>query len=615
MTTHDMLHYRPRKVDGIFFFIVKTLPISFLTFKLGVSYSNIQRWLSPADARDHLHHHESECMNGSCAWALDTQAVRAFFRSKENEILRIGGDPGSGKSTLAALLIHHIKEFTGNDAVYFFCNGTDAERQKPVQVLRTLISQILSKDESLYSSFEQLYLHSGREVIASFAELQDYYQLCLKNTQRKTLHVVVDALDECQQGPELISFLIQSLAATKGVVKLILTCRNEPELLDAFPKRHYELITSPTQTATPIKMYVRKRVSENKYISGTILGSQVINKVASAAGGSWLYARLMMDEIQRLPSAVSVRRQLDNIPSGLKQVYLQIFATMERSMSPPELRLAQQIFLWIDLSDFVLVGRIVLDRQILDLVLQAEMSGEKVFDSLALAQQLCSPLVTLFQSGRHSISVNFFHHTAAQFLRECSQQRVSDLPMILKPQTLKGLYRGSVSVWYFTNSPNSTRILEQLRIRSHAGQGEYFEMAYGLWAAFFFENLPDIHGQNELAEIERLVNQLTNFILSEAVFVWIEMAIIINYSGGFDLLFVNALRAIKAAELGVNSSLSIFREFSALRKQFFEDYAYVISITGPRTHPVDKPDGFEMRPLAAQLLSLGRKWKHLYKEI
>jgi hypothetical protein len=67
-----------------------------------------------------------------------------------------------------------------------------------------------------------------------------------------------------------------------------------------------------------------------------------------------------MDEIQRLPSAASIKQQLQTIPDELLQIYDQIFATMERSLSPLQLRLAQQTYLWIDMSDFVQLGGLAL---------------------------------------------------------------------------------------------------------------------------------------------------------------------------------------------------------------------------------------------------------------
>jgi hypothetical protein len=128
----------------------------------------------------------------------------------------------------------------------------------------------------------------------------------------------------------------------------------------------------------PVWHYVQQTVSRCKHICRTEFGSRVQEKVAAAASGSWLYARLMMDEIQKLPSASSIERQLTNIPDGLARLYQQIFNSMGKSLSPTELRLAQQVFLWIDMSDFVPAGRTYLDRDILNIVFQAENSGEKL---------------------------------------------------------------------------------------------------------------------------------------------------------------------------------------------------------------------------------------------
>lgn len=166
-----------------------------------------------------------------------------------------------------------------------------------------------------------------------------------------------------------------------------------------------------------------------------------------------------MDEIQRLPSLASIERQLRCIPNGIIQLYQQIFTTMEGSFSPLQLRLSQQVFLWIEMSDFVRVGRTSLDCPLLDLVFQAENDGEEVFDSLDLARQLCSPLIELRGEEDETIKVEFVHHTTAQFVRMCAQERTFEIPRILKPQQPKALYRSKTSVWFFEESLKSDLLL------------------------------------------------------------------------------------------------------------------------------------------------------------
>jgi hypothetical protein len=123
--------------------------------------------------------------------------------------------------------------------------------------------------------------------------------------------------------------------------------------MDSFDRPILELKISQDKVESSISEYIKERVSSCKHISRTGLGSKVHLKVTQAAAGLWLSARLMMDEIQRLPSPQSIARQLQDIPIGIAQLYQQMFSTMERSFSPLQLRLSQQIFLWIDMADFV----------------------------------------------------------------------------------------------------------------------------------------------------------------------------------------------------------------------------------------------------------------------
>jgi hypothetical protein len=388
--------------------------------------------------------------------------------------------------------------------------------------------------------------------------------------------------------------------------------------VESFDRSISELKISQDKVESLISEYIEDRVSRCKHISRTALGSEVHLRVTQAAAGLWLSARLMMDEIQRLPSPRAIARQLQDIPTGIAQLYQQIFSTMERSFSPLQLRLSQQVFLWIDIADFVRVGRTSLDRELLDLVFQAENGGEEVFDSIDLARQLCSPLIELCEAEDDTINIEFVHHTAAQFVRICGKERTFDIPQILKPQQLKALYRGNTSVWFFEECPKSDWLLQEVRsdpcnayMRNTA---EYFEMTYGLWNAFFLEELPQSLDADEIISASRLCDKLTEFLLSGRCLKWIEMAIIINYAPEYVALYANAAQALCAAYDGVSSPLPSFRRFSIARMQFFTDYTYVLSLTGPSWEeaPLPVPEGFATRRVAAQLLSLGKQWTHLY---
>ncbi|RDW93375.1 uncharacterized protein DSM5745_00697 [Aspergillus mulundensis] len=606
----------------------------------------VQEWLSPASFTDDLYNHEKECMDGSCDWSLAKYQVQTFLTSRASNILRIGGAPGSGKSTLTAFLIRNIIGSSTGPVIYFFCKDTGEGRSEPFQALRTLLSQllVLVDGDHLYGSMDKLRVQSGQKHAKSVATLLGAFQHALTFLPDAGLPfwVVIDGLDECNNGCLLAAALADSLNATRRPFKLLFASREEPDILDVFRRldeqvatlKHAEVLELsilPSYVRRPVTAYVKQRISQIRHIKTTALGPEVIVEVAAAADGSWLYARLMIDEIQRLPSAASVVRHLRAIPGGLVDLYRTIFSTLENTFSSVELNFSQQLFLWIDLQDFVQVGRGELDAEILDIVFQAADSGEKVFDPIELAKALCAPLValrTIHKQGHNStetaVRVTLVHHTAMQFVRQSAERDpLSPTPTILKPQVLKALYRARTAVWYFSNSDKATSLLHFLTANRaryyYSKESCYFEMAYALWDAFFLRDLPAGLDESDLESASVLMNELTDFLLSsrEHCLKWIEIATIINYEGGFKKLYGNVCATLMAAQesldkRGGQRSLPAYKDFAVARMQFFSDYAYVISTTGPADRlQRTAPDGFDNRPLALDLMRIGRRWAHL----
>jgi hypothetical protein len=238
-----------------------------------------------------------------------------------------------------------------------------------------------------------------------------------------------------------------------------------------------------------------------------------------------------------------------------------------------------------------------------------------VFDSIALARQLCSPLIGLYEDEDGRLEVDFVHHIAAQFVRSASEHSFSGATRILKPQALQQLHRGSTSVWYFEKSHKSTTLLQQLRSNYDIELGEYFEMAYGLWNALYLSSLLEFLDENQVAQATRLCNTMTIFLESGECLKWVEMAIIVNYPWGYKKLSANVVKALDAAEQSITSPLPASWVYSPARKRFFANYAYVIYRTGPwdkRKGVALKPDGFDARTMAAELVSLAQQWAHPY---
>ena len=342
---------------------------------------------------------------------------------------------------------------------YFLCQAGDPEKREITCILRTILSQLLLVDQSLYETLDPLYIQSGRAKADSYVEVYNAILLALSKTKETKLLVFIDALDECQKCEDLVQALFGFQESVQNHKSLIFTSRPMP-LGFTFGA---SLTIEQEASNIPIRRYVQLRVSEMATIPDRALKTKVIEQICAAADSLWLYARLMLDEVQRLPSAVLIERHLSKITQGLTSLYTQIFLSKEANFTEAQIHFAQQLFVWMDTTECMPTW-LALDRlpdEMICLVFQCVNSGEPVFDPAALTTELCSPVLEAVRLpfGRDESYpyrvIKSIHHTADQYIKASQDLDAAELPMVLRPRRLRKLYRGVTSIWYFTECKTS----------------------------------------------------------------------------------------------------------------------------------------------------------------
>lgn len=584
--------------------------------------NNVQRWLSPSNVQDDLHKHQLVYMPGSCDWILEAPQAQDCLNSKYTTTMRILGRPGTGKTVLASFLVKYLAEHNKN-VLYFFCKAGETEKRETTHVLRTLLSQLLHIDEALYHDVEPLYTKSGRATADSYVDVHAALLLALSKTTR-AMFILIDAVDESQDAENLLQALFEVQHVAGGRLTMLFTSRpmHLPFCFDE------DLLFDSQTTNQPIQKYVDHRVLQMKTLSDGVLGLIVVRQITRAADGLWLYARLMLDEIERLPSAALIQRHLRNIPHGLTQLYTQILRSKESTFTAMDLRFGQQVLLWFDISDYlpVFANTFYVDYETLVLVLQKVNFGQPLFNPAELVSNVCSPLMRVddFQQVEgipsiHGYQISPAHHTADQYIRESQNLPAANLPLMLRPRRLRQLHRCATSIWYFTACETSATHLQNLcDDPERDSYGSYFEMAYGIWNALHLDRLPTDLNEPEVMEATTLLQEIANYISSEQCLRWIETAIIINYVGKWSKLLLNAETGLTIAKgNGDLTSIPAFQAYQDARTSFMTDYVYVLQATGPDYHllgnPSVMPDGFHTRPLAVKMLEIGQKWQGVHR--
>ena len=568
-------------------------------------------------------------MANSCEWVLESSEYNVFTRPGGSTVLTCLGRPGEGKTFLATYVVETLLRVDNIQVLYFFCKAGDPEKRSALQVLRTILAQLLRSEIVLSDVIEQIYYNNGHAVAQSLVDVQAALGLALQATQSPDVYIVIDGLDECQNNLDLIRILLEltsNAATARRAVSLMFCTRDHADIWDGLKDHGNFLRLDATHRTASIRAYALQRASNMRVLSSQGLQQLVANEVCSAAQGLWLYARLILDEIQHLPNITMIQHQLQNIPRGLQQLYTQILITLASKIDNWQLGVAQQIFLWVDISDFMLVvPEDSLSLAVLETALQYVSMGEPVHDPIPLIHRLGGHMVDVFEADDSPAVVDFIHHTARQFIGWSSTAPSDQVPVILKPRRLRELHCGATAAWYLSQHPQAKSDCHKLRqTRGTLGGLQYFEMAYALWGAFKLAKLPTHFDDEESIQITDLCRQLIHFLSSDQCLTWIEMAVLINYAGGYSLLLDNVEDALAASSEPLASTHSSFEAFRQARRIFFTDYAYVICQTGPdqcllgpederRAH--DSPAGFYERPLARKLLQIGRRYSNLHDEV
>ena len=116
---------------------------------------------------------------------------------------------------MASVLVNNFTE-QGEKVVYFFCLATDPEKMDTINILRTLPSQSLHMDESLYAVVEPSYTKSGRATADWYVDVYNTFMSVLARFTITKLYIVIDALDECQDPESFVHILLDAQAAACG---------------------------------------------------------------------------------------------------------------------------------------------------------------------------------------------------------------------------------------------------------------------------------------------------------------------------------------------------------------------------------------------------------------
>lgn len=202
--------------------------------QLSEKHHKIRLWLSGLDPSSNYNRALRKRLQGTGSWLIKNDVFRDWKQDLGlGSIIWLYGIPGCGKTILSSTILEHVLESyppTSNTAVlYFFFDFNDVNKQQHEGMIRSLLSQLSMHCISVPPVLDTLYsscMNGGREPTFE-ALLETLHQVTIIF---KTTFMILDALDECEERPELMADIKQLVGWKDTNLRILATSRREKDI-------------------------------------------------------------------------------------------------------------------------------------------------------------------------------------------------------------------------------------------------------------------------------------------------------------------------------------------------------------------------------------------------
>ncbi|KAK3305078.1 uncharacterized protein B0T15DRAFT_383696, partial [Chaetomium strumarium] len=355
----------------------------------------------------------------SYRWVLNNADFRQWRDDGQSRLLWIKGDPGKGKTMLLCGIINELKATCDSGLLsFFFCQAIDANINNAAAVLRGLIYLLVDQQPSLISHVQKKYDPAGTPLfrdVNAWVGLSEIFTGILEDPSLPRTYLIIDALDECTQGRELLLDLVVQTSAAYSSVKWVVSSRNWPSIekdLDAAAQKvRLSLELNEASVSAAVTAYVRFKVDglakRNEYDNDT--RSAIERYLSTNAHGTFLWVALVCQQLANI-SGWEAEEMLTTFPPGLDALYRRM---MDQIYNSRHAKLLQRILAVVS----VVYRPITLDElpALVDTPNRVSGNGK----ALAEIVGLCGSFLTLRER-----TISFVHQSAKDFLLKQARDEI-----------------------------------------------------------------------------------------------------------------------------------------------------------------------------------------------
>ncbi|KAL2016770.1 hypothetical protein VTK56DRAFT_2983 [Thermocarpiscus australiensis] len=526
----------------------------------------LSRFLGVYEApEDDLMIYESVKAAGSCEWLTTREYYRSWKASRDSGFLWLRGRPGAGKTVLATHIISDLRR-QGLDCCFFFFQAGDNIKSTANASLRSMAWQMAMLHPGVFDKLKAIMSEWRDGPIDTIDSRSMWRKIFLSGILKVQLESpqfwVIDAMDECQDPADMVSFLTR--IQEHWPLSAVVTSRDavDANLKGGSPNTDIQGYTiSEQDTLGDISLLLQANLAQLPCSGSTRWPTPeaMASHILEMSEGCFLWASLICSELRQVTSEREIIKAMESTPSDMDAVYRSILAKMQAARFGKAT--AKAFIAWTAYAFRPL--------SVDEIRTPIEMDIDDKIDDVQRAISRCSGgLVYVDQRGK----VRLVHLTAREFLTRQGVESEFIVPAVEGHRRL-----ATVCLRFLLRDPQNVDWARELRSvsDSHAGHSrspshrlpfESDDPFTDYASHFVFQHLHYAQLTDELLVL------LSDFLGSRNVLGWIEL----NAATGNLRTVYEAGKTIKGL-LGRRNHHSPSHERLTLLEKWADDLMHVIT--------------------------------------
>lgn len=280
----------------------------------------------------------SGLIKDACEWIFENEKYSAFTNwdestSLSHRLLWIKGPAGTGKTMLLIGIIGELLKLpaaTAPKPLYFFCQGNDTKVNNATATIKSLIRSLIICQQPLFEQcLKEDFDNSGASVFEGTDAMSAMTRV-FKNMVKDAgmVYIIVDALDECEQLPALISLISNCLAFNN--VRWLVSSRPEVDLLNKVKKNLNKDYLGIAETL--VELNIEGQNGVHRYIDYKLRNLRNLKRYEDddfmtvekkvRAEDNFLWLHLVFEKLENTKlNAKEAIKNIKDYPAGLDELY------------------------------------------------------------------------------------------------------------------------------------------------------------------------------------------------------------------------------------------------------------------------------------------------------